>query len=107
MVEILENTKKLVIKLSEHMGFVSEYAEWVSKEVNVNIKKLSTKFDRYPFPLFCEETYEIEPTNDNSMIEITIRDDNQNSDSYHYDYMYFKFRNGKWESEYKPNPFHH
>jgi hypothetical protein len=107
MVEIVENGKKLVLKLSENLGSVSEYKEWINEVKNANVKKIKTKLDRYPFPLYAETTYEIEAISDNAEIEITIRDDNQNNDSYHYDYMYFKYNGQKWESEYKPNSNYH
>ena len=107
MVEIVENGKKLVIKLSENLGFSSEYKEWINEVKNANVKKIGSKLDKYPNPIYSEETYEIEPLSNHAEFKVTIRDDNEYDLGYHIDYMYFRFNNGKWESEYKPNPFHH
>jgi len=107
MVEMISNGEKLTIKLGEHLGFASNFMEWIEKINNANAKKIKTECDRYPNPIYCEETYEITPLNSNAEIEIIIRDDNNNNEGYHYDYLYLKFNGKNWESIYKSNPNYH
>jgi len=107
MVEVLENGKRLVIKLGDHVGFSSSFMEWISESIDANVKKIASKVDRYPNPIYVEYVYEIQPLSNHAEIKVTIRDDNDNNENYHYDYMYFKYNGKNWESEYKPNPFHH
>ena len=107
MVQVVENSKKLVITLSENLGYVSEYKEWISEVKNANVKKIKTKFDSYPFPLYAETTYEITPLSDDTVITVTIRDDNNNDWGYHFDYLKYHFDGKQWTSEYKPNPKYH
>ena len=103
MVQVLENGKKLVIKLGHSTSTASDYGEFFSKQVNVNVKKIKHEYDMN----IIETVYEIEPQSNNAEIVVTIRDDNPYDMSYHHDFVYFRFNGQKWTSEDKLNPNYH
>ena len=103
MVEVIENKKKLVIKLSRSLSTASSYAELISEKTSVDVKKIKTQRDMN----VMENVYEIIPTDNNAKIIIMIKDDNDINLSYHIDFMIFEYNKEKWLLEYKPNPNYH
>jgi len=103
MVEIVENSTKLILKLSHTLSVASDYGEFFSEKVNVDVKKIETKYDMN----IAETTYEVMPLSDDAKLTVTIRDDNPYDLSYHHDFVYFRFNGEKWEIEDRFNPNYH
>jgi len=103
MVEVLENSIKLVIKLSHSLSTASDFGEFFSEKLNVEVKKVKTEWDGNTEDI----TFEIEPKSEKSQVTITIRDDNHTNWSYHHDYVIFTFNGKNWDSKYIYNPIYH
>ena len=99
MVEVIENNMRLIIKLGDHTGFSSNFREWISEKTNADIRKIKTKYDRYPDPIFVETVYEVTPISNNAEIVIKIRDDNDYDLGYHITTLKYRFNGQKWECE--------
>lgn len=103
MVEILENGKKLILKLSHSLSIASDYSEYFSEKVNVEIKKIKYERDYN----VAEQTYEITPLNNDARLKITIIDDNPDNLSAHTDHIEFIYNGEKWNAKYIMHPKYH
>ena len=103
MVQVLENGKRLVLKISHSLSVASSYAEFFSEQTDVEIKKTKNERDMN----LQESIYEITPKSNNAKLIVTIKDDNPTNWSYHFDYLIFRFDGEKWEIEDKLNPNYH
>ena len=103
MVEVLENNKKLIIKLFHSTSMASNFGERITEKRNVEVRRIRTTYDMN----IVERTYEVIPLNENAEVKITIKDDNPNNWSAHTDHIIFRFNGQKWESTYLFHPDYH
>jgi hypothetical protein len=103
MVEILENSKKLVLKISYSTSSASDFSERITEEHNIEMKELKRERD---FNVI-ERTIEITPKSNDAYFKITITEDNPTNLSAHDDYTIFTFDGKKWNKKYISNPKYH
>ena len=103
MVEVLENGKKLVLKISYSTSSASDFSERITEEHNIAMKELKRERDYN----VIERTIEIIPKSNNANFKITITEDNPDNWSAHTDSVIFRFDGQKWNKKYIPNPKYH